>query len=160
VNEEEIDNKVREFISKKLKVEDARLAPEIGKKKRSWSPGLLREVIEVKARAADQSMIVRLDGETQETIGWRYTDRAIASRTVNLSKEEAFELAESEIEIPFDAEIDSVELLNRGTPGKTYSVKWKHIVDGLEVEGDFIVVKINPRTGEVISVTKNWSVVT
>jgi hypothetical protein len=33
------------------------------------------------------------------------------------------------------------------------------VVDDILVEGDFIVVKINPETKDVISATKNWSVI-
>lgn len=54
---------------------------------------------------------------------------------------------------------DSIELLDRGSLGFIYYVKWNHNIDDIPVEGDFLSVKINPETKEVISVTKNWSVI-
>ena len=101
--------------------------------------------------------MVRVDQDTGETLGWRYSDTSVASPTIKITKEEALRIAQSEIEIPTDAELESVEMSNRGGIGYTCIVKWKHIVQGIEVENDFIIVKINPETRAVISVMKNWS---
>jgi hypothetical protein len=104
-------------------------------------------------------MIARIDEETGEVIGWRYPHRPSGSKAVKLTEEEAIGIAKSEVEVPEDAVFESVEFLDRGAPGLTCFVRWKHVVDDLPVEGDFIVVKINPETKDVISATKNWSVI-
>ena len=157
--EKKIEKKVKELATKKLRLREKRIAPEIGKKTSRWSPSLLRKISEVEVRAAEQSIVARIDEETGETVGWRYPGRAIGSKVVKLTEEEAIKIAESELVVPEDAVFESVELLDRGAPGLTYFVRWKHVVSGIPVEDDFIVVKINPETKAVISTTKNWSVV-
>lgn len=159
VDERKIEEKAKELALRKLRLEKVRATPEIEEKRSRWVPGLLKKVSEVEMRAAEQSIIVRIDEETGEAVGWRYPDKKIGSEVVKLTKEDAIKIATSEVEIPVDAELDSVELLDRGAPGLTYFVRWKHTIEGIPVEGDFILVKINPETGAVISVTKNWSVV-
>ena len=155
---EEIEKRAKEFVTKKLRLEELRVTPEIGRKKSRWSPGLLKKVSEVEVRTADKRMVVRIEEDTGETVGWRYSDVTIASQKVKITKEDALKIAENEVEMPDDAVFDSIRLLKRGAVGYTYTVKWNHVVDGIPVDGDFIVVKINPETGEVTSVTKNWSV--
>ena len=155
---EEIEKRAKEFVTKKLRLEELRVTPKIGRKKSRWSPGLLKKVSEVEVRTADKRMVVRIEEDTGETVGWRYSDVTIASQKVKITKEDALKIAENEVEMPDDAVFDSIRLLKRGAVGYTYTVKWNHVVDGIPVDGDFIVVKINPETGEVTSVTKNWSV--
>lgn len=155
---EEIEKRAAEFVTKKMRLEELRIAPEIGQRKSSWSPGLLRKVSEVEVRAANKRMVVRIEEDTGETIGWRYPDVTIGSQKINITQEDAKKIAKTEVDIPDDAVFDSVRLLKRGAVGYTYTVKWDHVVNGIPVEGDFLVVKINPETGEVTSVTKNWSV--
>lgn len=159
VDEKKIEEKAKALAIQKLKLEAARVSPEIGETKSFWVPGVLRKVSEVEVRAAEQSVVARIDAETGETLGWRYPKRAISSPIVKLTEEEAIRIARSEVEIPSDAQLDGVELLNRGVTGSVYIVKWKHVVDGIPVEDDFIAVKINPETKEVVSATKNWSVI-
>lgn len=141
----------------KLRLEAERVSPEIRRSKTEWNPVLLRKVAEVELRAEERSMLVRMDEDTGETLGWRYQDVDVGSDMVSITKEEALETAEKEVEVPDDAELRKAELLERGSAGYTYTVEWRHVVEGLEVENDFIIVKINPGTGRVVSVTKNWS---
>lgn len=157
--EKKIEEKVKKLATKKLRLRGKKIAPEIGEKTSRWSPGLLRKISEVEVRAAEQSIVARIDEETGETVGWRYPGRTIGSKVVKLTEEEAIKIAKSEVEVPEDAVFESVELLDRGAVGLTFFVRWKHVVGGIPVEGDFIVVKINPETKAVISTTKNWSVV-
>jgi hypothetical protein len=157
--ENKTEEKAKELATKKLRLKERRIAPEIGEKKSRWSPGLLRKISEVEVRAAEQSMVARIDEETGEAVGWRYPGRTIGSKAVKLTEEEAIKIAKSEVEVPEDAVFESVEFLDRGAPGVTCFVRWKHVVDDTPVEGDFIVVKINPETKDVISATKNWSVI-
>jgi hypothetical protein len=157
--EKKIEEKAKELATKKLRLREKRIAPEIGEKTSRWSPGLLRKISEVEVRAAEQSIVARIDEETGETVGWRYPGRTIGSRVVKLTEEEAIKIAKSEVEVPKDAVFESVEFLDRGAPGLTCFVRWKHVIDDIPVEGDFIVVKINPETKAVISTTKNWSVI-
>jgi len=159
VDEKQIEEKAKVLAVRKLRLEETRVAPEIGEKKSMWVPGLLRKVSEVEVRAAEQSVVARIDEETGETLGWRYPKRAIGSPIIKLTEEEAIRIARSEVDIPGDAQLDGVELLGRGAAGSVYIVKWKHVVDGIPVEGDFVAVKINPETKEIISVTSNWSVI-
>lgn len=157
--EKKIEEMAKELATKKLRLREKRIAPEIGEKTSRWSPGLLRKISEVEVRAAEQSIVARIDEETGETVGWRYPRRTIGSRVVKLTEEEAIKIAKSELEVPNDAVFESVEFLDRGAPGLTCFVRWKHVIDDIPVEGDFIVVKINPETKAVISATKNWSVI-
>jgi hypothetical protein len=158
-NEKKIEEKAIALAMEKMGLRDSRVTPEVAKKKSKWEPGLLRKVSEVEVRAEDQSMLARLDEDTTEIIGWRYPDRVIGSKAIQLTREEAIRIAESEVEIPEDAILESVDFLDRGAPGTTCIVTWKHVIDDISVEGDFVVVKINPETKSVISATKNWSVI-
>ena len=154
---EEINKKSIKIALEKLKLRETRTAPEIVGSSSRWNPVLLRKVSETTVRAEGRSVMVRVDEDTGEMIGWRYLDAATASPKIKTTKEEALRIAQSEIELPANAELESVEMINRGGAGYTAIVKWKHMVKGIEVENDYIMVKINPETGEVISVTKNWS---
>lgn len=156
---ENLEKKAKEIAIKRLKLEDKRISPEIGEKKSKWSPGLLRMIVNIEVRAAKESILTRFDEKNEEVIGWRYLDRSIGSKVVKINKDEALEIAKSEVDIPDDAVFDSIDLLDRGSPGLIYYIKWNHFVDDIPVEGDFLSVKINPETTEVISVTKNWSVI-
>jgi hypothetical protein len=158
-NDRQIEEKAIAFAIEKMGLRDRRLTPEVRKKKSRWDPGLLRQISEVELRAEDQGMLAKFDEESAEIVGWRYPDRAIGSGVVQLTEEEAIGIAGSEVEIPEDAVFESVEFLDRGAPGTTCIVKWKHVVDGIPVERDFVVVKINPETKNVISASKNWSVI-
>jgi len=157
---ENLEKKAKEIAIKKFKLEKARIIPEIKEKKKSkWSPGLLKNIVNIEVRAADKSILTRFDEKTEEIIGWRYPNRSISSKVVKITKDEALDIAKSEVEIPNDAVFDTIDLLDRGSAGFIYFVKWNHYIDDIPVEGDFLSVKINPETKEVISVTKNWSVI-
>jgi hypothetical protein len=155
---EEIEKRATEFAAKKMRLDERRAAPEVGERRSRWSPGLLKRVSDVEVRSTEKRMVVRIEEDTGETVGWRYPDVTIGSQRVNITQEEAKRKAEKEVDVPEDAVFESTRLLRRGSAGYTYSVRWGHAVDGIPVEGDFLVVKINPETGEVTSVTKNWSV--
>ena len=153
----EMNKRSIEVALEKLKLKETRTPPEIVRSSSRWNPVLLRRISETTVRADERSVMVRIDQDTGETIGWRYTDTSIASPKIKITKEEALRIAESEIEIPNDAELESVEMFSRGDIGYTCTVKWRHLVQGIEVENDYIMVKINPETREVISAMKNWS---
>lgn len=155
---EEIEKRATEFAAKKMRLDERRAAPEVGERRSRWSPGLLKRVSDVEVRSPEKRMVVRIEEDTGETVGWRYPDVTVGSQRVNITQEEARRKAEEEVDIPEDATYESTRLLRRGSAGYTYSVRWGHVLDGIPVEGDFLVVKINPETGEVTSVTKNWSV--
>ena len=156
---ENLEKKAKKIAIKRLNLEEKRISPEIGQKKSKWSPGLLRNIVNIEVRAAEKSILTRFDEKTEEIIGWRYPDRSIGSKDVKINKDEALDIAKSEVDIPHDAVFDSIDLLDRGSPGLIYYVKWNHYIDDIPVEGDFLSVKINPETKEIISVTKNWSVI-
>ena len=154
---EQIKTKALELARKKLNL-DGNFIPRIVKKKSRWSSGLLRHIVEFEVKIDDKTILTTFDEETDESIGWRYPNIPIGSKTLKINKEDAVEIAKSEIDsIPQEAVLKSVECLNRGSPGFTYFVLWKHFIENIEVEGDFISVKINPETREIISVTINWS---
>lgn len=152
-----ITQKSLEVALEILKIKRTKTPPEIVRSSSRWNPVLLRKISETTVRVDERCVMVRMDQDTGETIGWRYTDTAISSLKIKITKEEALRIAESEIQIPTDAELESVEILSRGDIGYTCIVKWRHLVQGIEVENDYILVKINPETREVISVMKNWS---
>lgn len=154
---DEIRKKSMEIALEKLKLKEKRAMPEIVRSSSRWNPVLLRKISETTVRAEGRSVMVRVDEDTGEMIGWRYLDAATASPKIKITKEEALRIAQSEIELPADAELESVEMVSRGGAGYAAIVKWKHMVKGIEVENDYVMVKINPETREVISVTRNWS---
>lgn len=153
----EIKKRALEIALEKLELERTEAQPEITKSTTQWNPVLLRNISEITVRSAEESIIIRLDQDTGENVGWRYPEKRISSKRIEITKEEALEIAKSEIEIPNDAELEFIKMFNRGGIGHTSIVKWKHLVQGIEVENDYIIVKINPETRDVISVIKNWS---
>ncbi len=157
MNDNNIDAKAIELVASKLATRSEGDDSQIVGRKSAWSPSLLRNLHEIDVRSDAGSMTVRIDGDTQEAIGWRYSDRPTRADSVQMTEEEAVAIAEAEIDVPPTAVLDSVDFVDRGTPGVRCSVMWKRVIDGIEVEGDFVYVKINPETREVISAIKNWS---
>ena len=153
----ELEKNAIKIALKKLKMETTRAAPDIVRSISRWNPVLLRRISEVSVRADERSIMVRQDVDTGETMGWRYTDALPSSIQIKITKEEAFDIATKEVDVSDDAVLDSIELQNKGSTGYVYLVKWIHMINDIEVENDYIIVKINPETAEVISATKNWS---
>ena len=152
----ELDKKAIKIALEKLKMKSTRAPPDITSFTR-WNPVSLRRISEVTVRANERAMMIRQDADTGETIGWRYTDTSPSSTQIKITKEEALDIATKEIDLPNDAILDSIELQTKGSAGYVYLAKWMHMIDNIEVENDYVIVKINPETKEVISATKNWS---
>jgi uncharacterized membrane protein YkoI len=154
---DELNNKAINIALEKLKIKSTETRPNIVKTSIHWNTKLLRQISETNVRTHKGNISIKHDIDTGELLGWRYNDIKLSSHKIAISKEEALDIAKKEITVPSDAILDSYELINRGGIGYVYAVKWKHNINNIEVDDDYIIVKINPETKEVISVTKNWS---
>jgi len=101
---------------------------------------------------------VRLDAETGQLLSWIIPKRYNGAVETTINEERVKQLASEVIEIPDDAEIE--EMVQEQEPDSHISnIIWRHVVNGLEVEGDCISVQINSKTQEVISLAKIWNAV-
>ena len=101
---------------------------------------------------------VRLDADTGQLLSWLIPKRYERADETTINEERVKQLASEVVEIPGDAEIE--EIIQEQEPDSHISnVIWRHVVNGLEVEGDFISVQINSKTQEVVSMTRIWNAV-
>ena len=101
---------------------------------------------------------VRLDADTGQLLSWIIPKRYEGAAETTINEERVKQLASEVVEIPGDAEIE--EMVQEQEPDSHISnIIWRHVVNGLEVEGDFISVQINSKTQEVISLSKIWNAV-
>jgi len=124
-----------------------------------WSPGYMRKIweTEIPTLFRGKKTTVKIDAETGEVVGWYNPLAAEIADEVLIDKETAINLAKTKVEIPSDAKLKEVTFTSHGQVGFRCLVKWEHEVKGVPIEGDFIQVRINPKTKEVISISKTWS---
>ena len=102
---------------------------------------------------------VTLDADTGQLLSWAIPERYNGATETTIDLEQAKKLASELVEIPDDAEIDEA-FQETQTDSHITNIIWRHVVNDLEVEDDSIVVQINSKTHEVISLTKIWNTVT
>ncbi len=97
---------------------------------------------------------IRLNATTGETISW-YLDFLAIGSDGTMPASEALTLATQVAEPPAEAVLDESGYDNMA--GRNFfRARWKHVRDGLPVEGDYIEVLINGKHRKVFSLSKVW----
>lgn len=97
---------------------------------------------------------IRLNATTGETISW-YLDFLAIGCNGTMPAGDALTLATQVAEPPAEAVLDESGYDNMA--GRNFfRARWKHVRDGLQVEGDYIEVLINGKHRKVFSLSKVW----
>ena len=98
---------------------------------------------------------VRLNSETGELISW-FLDVLATGGDTSMPPEEALELARRAGSVPDEGselEASGYETMADRT---FFRARWKHLYEGLEVEGDYVEVLINGAARRAFSVSRVW----
>ncbi len=99
---------------------------------------------------------IRLNASTGETISW-YLDFLAIGCDASMPPADAVALAIQVAEPPADAVLEESGYDNMA--GRSFfRVRWKHVIEGIPVEGDYIDVLINGKHRKVFSLSKVWRV--
>lgn len=91
---------------------------------------------------------------TGEPIAWFFAAR-METPNAALQPDQAKRIAEDAAAPPHDAVLAKAEYEEQGGV-PAFVARWKHVHQGLPVEGDVIQALVNGRTGKVISVYRLW----
>ncbi|MEO8280517.1 MAG: hypothetical protein ABI564_12555 [Ideonella sp.] len=97
---------------------------------------------------------IRLNATTGETISW-YLDFLALGCDASMPPADAVALATQVAEPPANAVLDEsgYDIM----AGRSFfRARWKHVLDGIPVEGDYIEVLINGKHRKVFSLSKVW----
>lgn len=98
---------------------------------------------------------VRLNANTGELISW-FVDFLSREGDTSMPRASALELAHAIGQVPstdVELEIADYEVM----AGRTFfRARWKHLHEGLEVEGDYVEVLINGKVRRAFSVSRVW----
>lgn len=124
-----------------------------------WEPLIGRRIVEVSFEVKELSRLdIEFDAETGEMIEFRNPQAALSGVGKARTADELRALAEALAKPPAAARFDGVAFdRNAGTDEAL--VSWSHVEDGMEVEYDFIRVRLNPSSGEAISHSRNWTAI-
>jgi len=99
---------------------------------------------------------VRLDADTRQLTNWLIPTRYKGATETTITAEQAKQLALQVIELPDEAEMEELFQVSKPDSHIT-NIAWRHVVNGIEVEGDFITVQINSKTQQFIAMTRIWN---
>lgn len=128
--------------------EHLRLRPTEGASVQDGSPMTLG----VYSRLSDCS--IRLNATTGDTISW-YLDFLAVGCDASMPPSDAVALATQVAEPPADAVLDESGYDIVATRS-FFRVRWKHVRDGIPVEGDYIEVLINGKHRKAFALSKVW----
>lgn len=162
IQQSEMRKRARNFLldREKIKPEPDRIIVEVDRESliedQTGQPQ--RYQAEVALRQFFADITVRIDAETGELLSWIIPERYKGATETTIDLEQSLRLASELVEIPDDAEIE--EMTQETQPDSHITnIIWRHVVNGLEVEGDCIIVQINSKTKEFISMAKVWNTV-
>lgn len=98
---------------------------------------------------------VRLNAETGELISW-FADFLAKDGDESMPREQALEMARQTGQVPSDGaelEMAEYEVMADRT---LFRARWKHVSEGLEVDGDYIEVLINGKMRRPFSMNRVW----
>ncbi|MBD3320048.1 MAG: hypothetical protein GF350_03030 [Chitinivibrionales bacterium] len=101
-------------------------------------------------------MNVRLDSTTGELVGWDIPAHEQGADSTLVDETQVRELAGGAVEIPRDAQLLEVTF-EQEHAAHIATALWRHLVNGVEVEDDCIVVLVNSTTRNVVSVSRIWN---
>jgi len=117
--------------------------------------GLRRVRLRLYQRTSDYS--VQLSGVTGERRGWHFAALGRDSDE-SLEPERALEAATHAAAPPDDAVLEHSGYEEQGGE-PVFVARWRHVVDGVAVERDFIHVLVNGSTGKPFLMQRSWRAV-
>ena len=99
---------------------------------------------------------VEYDADTGELMGWTIFRHADPAHDSELTREKALEIAAKEIPIPDGAEVESFYHYDFAPRRRVARIEWRHMHQGLRVEGDYLWVLIHPQTHRIIELKRKW----
>src|SRR5688572_32890543 len=75
-----------------------------------------------------------------------------------LAEGPCLEAASAEAAPPDDAELEVATFEEQGD-ASVFIARWRHVVEGVPVERDYIQVLVNPRTGKPFALHRRWHTV-
>ena len=155
----ELKNRARQFVLSREEIEageriDVQCAHEDLTEDSRGQP--LRYKTRIAVRRPVAEIAVTLNSENGDLLSWIVPQRYKGGTEPAIDLEQAKQIAAEVVEIPDDAEIEEIFQAEQAD-SHISNIIWRHVVNGLEVEEDSIVVQINSKTREVISLAKIWN---
>jgi hypothetical protein len=102
---------------------------------------------------------VQLEADQGALMGWRIDRYADPPTDTEMTQEDIQALAQTAIEIPHGAEVESFSHYDFAPGWRVTRIQWRHMHDGLRVEGDYLWVVIHPQTKRIIEWACKWRAV-
>jgi hypothetical protein len=102
---------------------------------------------------------VEIDAESGALMSWAVPGYAEPENEMELTKEEALADVAKAIELPLGAELQSFYHHPYAVGRKIARLQWRHMHQGLRVDGDYLSVVIHPQTKRIIEWACKWRVV-
>jgi hypothetical protein len=99
---------------------------------------------------------IKLDADSGEFLGYLVSAFADPPAGVEMTQEQALELAGSLLQIPPDAVLESFQHIEWTQFRRLVQLQWKHVVQGLRVDGDYLRVVLNPTTKKIVEMERFW----
>lgn len=97
---------------------------------------------------------VRYNARTGDTMAW-FFDGLMERCTAGHDRDACLAAAQSVAQPPPAAEIETAEFEEEGDTA-VFVARWRHVVDGVLVDGDYIQVLVNPRTAKPFGMHRRW----
>ncbi len=112
----------------------------------------------VRVAAWEQVTLATLEWNVDKNklAGWIDDRHFRDSLPVELSVEDALEIAKTKVVVPEGAKLVEARLDSSSETRGLFHLRWHHFHDDLWVEGDFIHVLINPNTRRIASLMRKW----
>lgn len=144
-------------------------------REKRWTPMLMCEIIEAESILTRDDkplqFVVRYNATSGEILSW-VLRKDLAANLVVIDRDYARSKALEEVrdylhtsdtqkqDITAPYAGPSVELVEPVAGERVFSVSWRHLVDNILVEDDFLAVEVDPKEGEVISIINQWHKIT
>lgn len=152
---------LRELLVAERQHDDESEAEDLGK--RLWLRAMEAQDL---GRGRRKVRVAAWEQVTLATVEWNVDKNKLAgwiddrhfrdSLPVELSVEDALEIARSKVVVPEGAKLVEARLDSSSSKRGVFHLRWHHFHEGLWVEGDFIHVLINPSSRRIVSLMRKW----
>ena len=100
--------------------------------------------------------MVEFDAEDGQPMRWTIDRYADPPNDAELTQEQAVEIVRQAVEIPPGAELKSFAHFEYAPKRKVTRLEWRHLHDGLRVDGDYMWILLHPQTKRIIEWARKW----
>jgi hypothetical protein len=118
----------------------------------SFDGALVRVRLSLHQRLSDYS--ASYNARSSEQMSWFFAALMEGAQPGHRA-DECLETARTTANPPPDAELQIAEI-ELQADSAVFVARWRHLVDGIEVERDYIQVLVNPRTNKVFAFHRKW----